>query len=107
MTRHRQTIARWMGLTAILALDMALVRTIATRRFFNGGDLIFLVLQAGLWFLFRSQGRLRRFWAAFVGVFAVAALVVLFCDALLDDLLDSTGFNDLIDWLEITYLPRS
>ena len=62
MRRPRLTIARWMGLTAILAVNAALVRAFLVDEMFCGGILIFFALQVGLWCLLQSRGRLRRFW---------------------------------------------
>jgi hypothetical protein len=66
-----------MGLTAILALNAALVRAFVVHEMFYGGILIFIALQVGLWCLLRSRGRLRRFWLGFE-VAGISAVLVLF-----------------------------
>jgi hypothetical protein len=63
--RPRFTIARWMGLTAVLAVNAGLVRAFVVQEMFYGGILIFIALQVGLWLLLRSRGRVRGFWLGF------------------------------------------
>jgi hypothetical protein len=107
MKRRRITIARCLGWTAILAVNMALLRSfVVGRPVFEGGDLIFVALQVGLWCLFRSRGRLRCFWAGFV-VPSMAAIVVLLLwpEPMLDRLM--LPYRDFADELEVTYLPTS
>lgn len=65
MRRPQFTIARSMGLIAILAVNAALVRALVVDEMFYGVLLIFIALQFGLWRLPRSRGRLRRFWWGF------------------------------------------
>ena len=77
MKRPSMTIARWMGVTAVLAVNAALVRAFVVQEMFCGGILIFVALQVGLWCLLRSQGRVRRFWMGFE-VFGVASVLAMF-----------------------------
>jgi hypothetical protein len=110
MKRRRITIAQCIGWTAIVAVNMALVRSFGVRRVFVGGDLIFFALQVGLWCLFRSRGRFRCFSAGFVVPSMAAVLVLLLCPPpLLDRLMISfmMPYTDLADELEVTYLPTS
>jgi hypothetical protein len=80
MRRPRLTIARWMGLTAIFAVNAALVRAFVVREMFHGGILIFVALQVGLWYLPRSRGRLRRFWLGFEASGIATVLFLLSCE---------------------------
>lgn len=109
MKRLRITIARCLGWTAILAVNMAFFRSFGVRRVFVGGDLIFVALQVGLWCMFRSRGRLWCFWAGFVVPSMAAAVVLLLYAPVLDDFMDRymTPYRDFVDLLEVTYLPRS
>ena len=67
--RRRVTIASWMYLVAIVALDLAVAHAVylfeAWR--FAGIAPIAIALELGLFFLIRSRGRLRpyAFWAGF------------------------------------------
>ena len=106
MMRHRLTIARWLGLTAIIAVYLALFRGLGDRRVIVGGDLILVALQVGLWCLLRSGWRLRRFWAGFVVPNMAAVLALLLCPPPLVDRL-MTPFTDVADEFEVTYLPAS
>src|SRR4051795_4207971 len=80
MRRPRLTIARWMGFTAILAVNAGLVRAYVVQEMFCGGILIFMALQLGLWCLLHSQGRLRHFWSGFEVAGMVAVLVLSWCE---------------------------
>jgi hypothetical protein len=65
---------------------------------------IFPTLFFGLWSLFRSRGRLRRFWVGFVIPCMAAILGLLVCPPpLLDRFI--TPYTDMADLFEITYLP--
>jgi len=66
-----------MGLTAVLAVNAALVRAFVVEEMFYGGILIFIALQVGLWCLVHSRGRLRRFWLGFE-ISGIAAVLLLF-----------------------------
>jgi hypothetical protein len=77
MKPRRLTIARWMGLIAVLSVNAALVRAFVVQEMFIGGILIFMVLQLGLLCFLRSRGRHRRFWLGFE-VSGMAAVLVLF-----------------------------
>ncbi len=118
MKRPRITIARCLVWTAILAVNMALVRSFVVRRpLFEGGDLVFVPLQVGLWCLFRSRGRLRCFWAGFVVPSMAAFVVLLLFEPLLAGYRDEAGRNvrlrfmdrfmtpytDFVDELEVTW----
>jgi hypothetical protein len=92
-----------MGLTAILAVNAALVRVFVVREMLRGGILIFIALQVGFWCLLRSLGRLRCFWSGFE-VSGMAAVLILFPGeffpgSLLDRLVD------IADELAVTHLP--
>lgn len=107
MRRPRLTIARWMGLTAILAVNAALVRAFVAHGMFCGGILIFIALQCGLWCLLRSRGRLRRFWLGFEASGMAAVLVLFSCELFPGSssnhpLMSYTGFADN---LAFTHLP--
>jgi hypothetical protein len=73
----RFTIAQWMGFTAVLALNAALVRAFVVQEMFCGVILIFIALQVGLWCLLQSGGTVRRFWLGFelFGVGATVAMI--------------------------------
>lgn len=76
--RPRVTIARWMGLTAALAVNIALARAFNVQEMFCGVILIFAAMQVGFWYFLHSRGRARRFWLGFeiggvVSTFAMAA----------------------------------
>jgi hypothetical protein len=73
----RFTIAQWMGFTAVLALNAALVRAFVVQEMFYGGILIFITLQVGLWCLLHSGERVRRFWLGF-DFFGVVATIGMF-----------------------------
>jgi hypothetical protein len=62
-----------MGLTAILAANMALIQSMGVLGEFEGCAFILIALQVGLWGLLGSRGRCRRFSAGFEvsGVLAV------------------------------------
>jgi hypothetical protein len=77
---RRVTIGRWMGLTAILAVNAALVRAFVLQEMFYGGILIFIALQVGLWCLLHSRGRNRRFWMGFEVCGATAVLLLFSCE---------------------------
>lgn len=73
----RFTIAQWMGFTAVLALNAALVQAFVVQQMFIGVILIFIAVQLGLGCLLHSGGTLRRFWLGFE-VFGVAAIIAMF-----------------------------
>jgi hypothetical protein len=77
MKPRRLTIARWMGLIAVLSVNAALVRAFVVQEMFIGGIAMFMVLQLGLLCFLRSRGRHRHFWLGFE-VFGMAAVLVLF-----------------------------
>ena len=107
MRRPRLTIARWMGLTAILAVNAALVRAFVFEEMFCGGILIFIALQGGLCCLLRSRGRLRRFWLGFE-VSGMAAVLVLFsCEFFPGSSLSRlvTSYTSFTANLALTHLP--
>ena len=72
----RLTIGSWMGWTAVVALNVALVRAYVVHDMFYGGLLIFPALQVGLLRVFRARGRPRRFWVGFVVAGASAVLLL-------------------------------
>ncbi|WP_435015398.1 hypothetical protein TA3x_002936 [Tundrisphaera sp. TA3] len=80
MNRPRLTIARWMGLTAIVATSLALVRAFLVHEMFCGGILIFMALLVGLWNLPGSSGRRRRFWLGFEASGVAAVLLLFSCE---------------------------
>jgi hypothetical protein len=90
MRRFRFTISRWMAATAVLGLNISLVRAylLAERRgqhlgLFDCGFLMLFVLQLGLWRYLNTAGRRRWFWLGFevCGLAATLAFVSLFvCD---------------------------
>jgi hypothetical protein len=105
--RPRLTIARWMGLTAILAVDFALVRAFVVQQMFCGGILIFSALQAGLWCLVHGKGRPRRFWLGFE-VSGIAAVLALFSCELLPGSPPArlaTSYTDIAARLAFTLSP--
>lgn len=107
MRRPRLTIARWMGLTAILAVNGALVRAFVVQEMFYGGILIFIALQVGLWCLLHSRGRLRRFWLGF-DVSGITAVLVLFsCELFPGSPLNRPvmSYTDIAANLAFTHLP--
>jgi hypothetical protein len=105
MKGRRITINRWLGLTAILAVNLAWFRGVGDRSLIEGLDLVFVALQVGLWCLLRSRGRPRRFWAGFVAVHSAAALALPLCGPLLLDGPLAPYYSDVVDYLEVTYLP--
>jgi hypothetical protein len=107
MRRPRVTIARWMGLIAILALNAGLVRAFVAQEMFYGGILIFIALQVGLSCLLRSRGRVRRFWLGFE-ISGVAAVLVLFsCEVFPDSALNRLlmTYTDISASLASSHLP--
>ena len=109
MRRPRFTIARWMGLIAILAVNAALVRAFLVQEMFYGGILIFIALQVGLWYLFHSRGRRRCFWWGFE-VSGMAAVLVLFsCELFPGSPLNRavTSYTDLAADLAFRHLPTA
>jgi len=107
MRRPRLTIAQWMRLTAILAMNAALVRAFVVQEMFYGGILIFIALQIGLWCLLRSRGRLRRFWSGFE-VSGISAVLVLFsCEVFPDSPLSRLvlSYTEIAFELTSTHLP--
>ncbi len=103
----RFTIAQWMGFTAVLALNAALVRAFVVQQIFEGAILIFIALQVGLLCLLRSAGAVRRFWLGFevFGVSSVAAIVAceVFPESALNRLLMS--YVDFATNLAFSHLP--
>ena len=86
MRRFRFTISRWMAVTAILGLNISLVRAYLPAEragqhldFFDGGFFMFFAVQFGLWRYLRTAGKRRRFWLGFgvCGVAATLAFVIL------------------------------
>lgn len=77
MGRFRFTMARWMVVTGVFALNAGLVRAFMVEEKISGGILIFLVLQVGLWRFLRSRGPARRFWLGFE-ISGVASVLALF-----------------------------
>ena len=77
MARPRMTIARGMALIALLAVNAALLRAYVVQEMFDGGILIFVVLQWAAWRASRTAGRRRRFWVGFLAA-GVAATLALF-----------------------------
>lgn len=106
MKRHRLTIARCLGWTAILAANMALIQSMGVRRVCDSCDFILVALQVGLWGFIRSHGRLRRFWAGFMVPSTAAVLVLLLCPPpLLERFL--TPYTDITDELTFRYVPNT
>jgi hypothetical protein len=109
MRRPRFTIAQWMGLTAVLAVNAALVRAFVVQEMFYGGILIFVALQLGLWCLLHSRGRVRRFWLGFE-VSAVAATLAMFaCEVFPNSPLAGLlmSYQDFATNLAFSHLPQS
>jgi hypothetical protein len=80
MPRFRFTIARWMAATAVLGVNIGLVRwMVAERELFDFGFFLVFVLQLGLWRYLSTRGRRRRFWLGFEvsGLAATLALSIL------------------------------
>jgi hypothetical protein len=106
MKRRRITIIQWLGVTAILAVNLAWFRSFGNRHFFiQGLDLIFIALQVSLSRLLRSREGLRRFWSGFAALILAAAFALLLCGPLLLDAPLAPYYSDVIDYLEVTYLP--
>ena len=93
--RLQYTIARGIGLIAIIAINAALIRSFFVQEMFCGLILIFFALQVGLGCLFRSRGRSRRFWLGFETAGAMTVLS-LFASEIFPDLSIS---QMLIKWL--------
>ena len=107
MKRPRITIARCMGVTAILALNSGLVRAFVVQEMFYGGILIFIALQVGLWCLLRSRGLVRRFWIGFE-ISGVAVVLTLFsCEVFPDSALNRLlmSYIDVSANLAFSHLP--
>ena len=104
MKRRRITIIQWLGLTAIIAVNLAWFRSFGNRRLFEGLDLIFIALQVSSCLL-RSREGLRRFWSGFAALILAAGLALLLCGPLLLDAPLAPYYSDVIDYLEVTYLP--
>jgi hypothetical protein len=107
MKRPRVTIARWMGLIAVLAVNAGLVRAFVVQEMFCGGILIFIALQVGLWCLLRSRGWVRRFWIGFE-ISGVAAVLALFsCEVFPDSALNRLlmTYTDIAANLAFSHLP--
>ncbi len=109
MRGPRFTIARWMGLTAVLAVNAGLVRAFVVEEMFYGGILIFIALQAGLWCLLHSRGRARSFWLGFEVSGALAVLAMFACEAFPDSLLYRllTWYTDIAANLAFSRLPTA
>jgi len=82
----RFTISRWMAATAVLCVNITLLRlyVVAEGRGehlgpFNYGFFMFFTLQLGLWRYLTAVGRHRRFWLGFEvsGLAATLALAIL------------------------------
>jgi hypothetical protein len=96
-----------MGLTAILAVNAALVRAFVVQEMFYGGILMFVALQLGLWCLLHSRGRLHRFWLGFE-VFGMTAVLLLFsCELFPSSPLARLvmSYTDVAANLALTHLP--
>jgi hypothetical protein len=106
MRRGRFTIAQWMGLTAVLAVNGALVRAFF-QGMFEGGILIFIALHAGLWCLFHSGGRAYSFWLGFEVLGALAVLAMFACEVFPDSLLNRLlmSYTDIAANLAFSHLP--
>ena len=87
MPRSRTTISRWMAATAVIGVDIAVVRAfvLAERRgehldLFAFGFFIFFALQFGFWRYLCTAGRRRRFWLGFelAGIAATLAFSITF-----------------------------
>jgi hypothetical protein len=89
MMPRRITIGRWMGLTAVLAVNAALVRAFVVQEMFCGG--IVIALQIGFWCLLQSRGTLRRFWMGFEVCGTTAVLLLFSCE-----LFPSSPLNRLV-----------
>lgn len=116
MRRARFTIAWWMAATAVLGVNIGLVRAYLLAE--GRGEhldladhvvLILFPLQFGLWRYLSTQGRRRRFWLGFLasGLAATLALPILLSSPAL-----SGSNGDLNDWytefmseLSYFYLP--
>ena len=81
----RFTISRWMAVTAVLGLNIGLVRAYMLAEtggehmdLFDFGFLFVFALQLGLWRYLRTEGRHRRFWLGFQvsGLAATLALSI-------------------------------
>ena len=107
MKPQRLTIARWMGLIAVLSVNAALVRAFVVQEMFIGGILIFMALQLGLLGFLRSRGRHRRFWLGFE-VSGMAAVLALFsCEFLPDSPMNRMvlSYTSTVEELAFTHLP--
>ncbi len=103
----RFTIAQWIGFTAVLALNAAIVRAFVVQEMFCGGILIFVALQVGLWCLLHSGGAVRRFWLGFE-LFGVGATVAVFaCEVFPESVLNRllTSYVGFATNLAFSHLP--
>jgi hypothetical protein len=109
MKPRHLTIARLMGLIAVLSLNAALVRAFIVQEMFMGGIVMMMVLQLGLWCFLKSRGRHRRFWLGFEVAGTVAVLVLFSCDFLPDSLLNRLvlAYTHFAYNLAFTHLPTS
>ena len=80
MQRPRFTIARWMGITAVVAVNAAVARSFYGDPTFYLAILGFVALQVGLACFLRSRGRARRFWLGFEIAGVVITLVLILAD---------------------------
>jgi len=96
-----------MGLTAVLAVNAALVRAFVIDEMFCGGILIFIALEAGLWCLLHSRGRARSFWLGFEVSGALAVLAMFACEVFPDSLLTRLllAYTGSATNLAFLYLP--
>ena len=107
MKRRSLTIAQWMGLTAILAVNAALVRSFVVHEMFYGGILLFIALQVGLWCLLHSRGRHLRFWLGFEVSGMTAVLVLFSCELFPGSPLNRLvmSYTEIAVNLAFTHLP--
>jgi hypothetical protein len=109
MKRPRITIARLMVVVGIIALNAALLRAFFVQEMFSGGILSFFALQAGLFCLLRSRGRVRRFWAGFEVSGTLAVMALFSCEFFPGSALSRLvmSYTDFIVDLVIFRLPFS
>src|SRR5262249_39556357 len=107
MTRPRLTIARWMALIAILAVNAALIRAFVVDEMFIGGILIIIALQLGLCCLLRSEGSVRRFWLGFEVAGMASVLVLFSCEGFPDSPLNRLvmSYTDIAVNVVSAHLP--
>ena len=97
MHRIRFTIARGMIATAVLGLDLGLIRAFPEGGWDQPFYDVFLVafaLQLGTWAHLRSRGRARRFWLGFSLGALAATLGLLSCE-----FLPGTSAERFVAWM--------